>query len=168
MELKEKELLALYPPYNSVLGPYSRPDGRKHIILNDTSKPKGAKGKLRTISYPKALIESNRYERLKNNETIDHRDLDFTNDTNSNLLIQDRSDHASMDAIRVYVAPGICLQCKKEFELSVSQRNPKPGVAGPFCSRKCSGSYGKSIQLGEEPKQRTKVEKEYYQVSRSK
>ena len=56
MGLDKEKLLELYPSYDSVLGPYDRDDGRKHVVLNNSSLPTGAKGKLKTISYPKALV----------------------------------------------------------------------------------------------------------------
>ena len=45
MKLNKDNLLKLYPTYNSVLGPYTRPDGRMHVVLNDSSAPKGQKRK---------------------------------------------------------------------------------------------------------------------------
>ena len=47
----------------------------------------------------------------------------------------------------------ICPLCKKEFtlegrKLKDAKQNIKKGKAGPFCSKRCSGLYGKRIQMG--------------------
>lgn len=153
MEIDKKKLLKLYPPYDSVLGPYTRPDGRKHVVLNNTSSSKGTKGKTKTISFPKALVESKIGRTLLPNETIDHNDRDKTNDSDNNLIIRDRTTHASLDAIKVKVEEIPCAQCQTLLTPTKNQRNPgtkadgsKP--AGPFCSRKCKGRYGSTVQNG--------------------
>ncbi len=45
-----------------------------------------------------------------------------------------------------------CPMCKKEFELEGRKlkdatQNQKRGKAGPFCSKRCAGLYGKMIQV---------------------
>lgn len=150
--LDKQELLKLYPDYDSVLGPYTRRDNRKHIVLNNSNTPKTTKCKIRTISYPKALVESKLKRRLHPNETIDHKDGDFTNDTLSNLQILDRQEHCKNDAIKYQPATIQCVQCGKDCDLTPSQvrtlvANSKRGKYGPFCSRTCSGIYGRNIQI---------------------
>ena len=149
--LNKDKLLELYPEYDSVFGPYTRTDNRKHVILNNSKVPKGTKGKLRTISYPKALIESTIERKLLPNETIDHKDDDFTNDTITNLRILDRKEHCSNDAIKYQPTTLPCVQCGNPCDLSKEQivnriANAKIGKHGPFCSRSCSGKYGNMIQ----------------------
>ena len=167
MKLNKDNLLKLYPTYNSVLGPYTRPDGRMHVVLNDSSAPKGQKGKTRTISYPKAVVESNIGRTLLPNETIDHNDRDKTNHQENNLVIRGRSIHAALDAVRVTVDLVNCVECGKSFEPSKGQRNSqasKNGTepAGPFCSRQCSGQYGARVQNGGTKLERQEVTKTYY------
>lgn len=167
MELDKVKLLELYPAYDSVLGPYLRPDGRKHIVLNNSSLSKGIKGKTKTISYPKAIVESNIGRTLLPNETIDHDDRDKMNNSSENLIIRDRSIHASLDAIKVQVEPVSCVQCGFKFEPSKAQRNSQalnggPEPAGPFCSRRCSGIYGANVQNGGEKLERQEIKKMYY------
>ena len=135
-------LLELYPNYTSVLGPYTRSDGRKHIVLNNSNAAKGTKGKTKTISYPKALIEINLKTRLKSNETVNHDDRDFTNDEIYNLKVKDRSAHASADAIRVKINKASCEGCGIMFTPSKAQINERSkNNAGPFCSRPYIGRY---------------------------
>ena len=89
MDLDKEKLLRLYPPYDSVLGPYKRSDGRMHVVLNNSNASKGEKGKTRTISYPKAIVESRLGRKLKPNEEIDHGDNDKTNNNTLNFKIVD-------------------------------------------------------------------------------
>lgn len=150
----KQKLLALYPNYDRVTGPYQRKDGRKHICLNDSSKSKGDPLKTRTLSYPKALIEVKENRRLNKNETVDHKDEDYTNDNLNNLQILSREENIdksfklnSERARKIF--KGICPTCNIEFEkeLNYVSSNRKQGKAGPFCSRVCAGKYGKEIQL---------------------
>lgn len=162
MELNKEKLLELYPDYTSVLGPYTRPDGRMHVVLNNSNAPKGQKGKTKTISYPKALVESNIEERLLPNETVDHDNRDFTDNSKENLKIRDRSEHSVHDATYVVVGPATCIECGTVFIPSVGQANSRAGKAGPFCSRKCSGKYGARVQNGGEVLERQEIDKTYY------
>lgn len=149
MELNKTKLLELYPPYDSVLGPYTRSDGRQHIVLNNTSVPHGTKDKTRTISYPKAIVESNIDDRLLPEETVDHRNRDFNDNDSTNLAIKERSLHYSEDALRVAISDVTCIGCGKTFTPTVEQiKTRSNGKVGPFCSRQCSGRYGAQVQNG--------------------
>ena len=155
------KIISLYPEYTKVLGPYTRKDGRKHIVLNNENKSSKEKGKTKTISYPKALMEISLGRRLLKDETVDHRDRDFTNDDLNNLAVLRKSEHSALDALRVKVEDVMCVQCNKVFEPSVTQRNEK-NAAGPFCSRRCSGKYGAAIQNGMGKMNRVPVKKSYF------
>lgn len=124
-----------------IYGPYTAKNGRKHVIIIYDC------GKRKTVSYPKFLIEKRLGRKLKDNETVDHIDGDFTNDDISNLQVLDRSIHAKLDAKRTRASVK-CTWCDVEFELSSDQRRPSSKKAGPFCSRVCSGKYGASVQNG--------------------
>lgn len=167
MELEPEFLLRLYPGYDSVLGPYPRPDGRQHVVLNNSTAIAGEKGKTKTISYPKALAEHLIGRRLKPNETIDHNDRDKTNDSGRNLVIRDRAEHSSLDALRVKVEDVCCVECGATFTPSRDQHNGRAETkAGPFCSRRCSGTYGARVQNGGQVIERISVEKEYYRTDK--
>lgn len=88
------KILLLYPSFNSVLGPYLRKDGRKHIVLNNTALKTGNKNKIKTISYPKALMEIQLGRKLLKDETVDHIDENKSNDDLNNLQILSRADNA--------------------------------------------------------------------------
>lgn len=171
MKLDKEKLLKLYPEYDSVLGPYLRRDGRKHIILNNSSLPSKAKDKRKTISYPKALVESDRGVRLLQNETIDHNDRNINNNSRDNLKIRDKSEHCSLDAVRVKTNSVNCVECNTLFEPSTKQRSIQVGKGapepyGPFCSKSCSGKYGARVQNDGEKLNRREVPKTYYYINK--
>ena len=124
-----------------IYGPYLRKDNRKHIVIVH------ADGRKQTKSYPKYLLEQKIGRELKNNETCDHIDEDFTNDDPNNLKILTRPDNASK-AWDGYIIPMYkfnCPECGLEAERTVSavKHNRKNGKAGPFCSRSCAGKYSR-------------------------
>lgn len=150
----KQKLLALYPAYDRVTGPYQRKDGRKHICLNNSSKSKGDPLKTRTLSYPKALMEVKENRRLNENETVDHKDEDYTNDNLDNLQILSRTENAIKTfksnperAQKWFI--GICPTCNNEFtkQENYVKHNRKQGKVGPFCSRSCAGKYSKEVQM---------------------
>lgn len=126
-----------------VYGPYTRKDGRKHVIIYEN-------GKTKTVSYPKFLMEQKIGRQLSDDETVDHVDRNFQNDAIENLQILKRSKHSSIDHIRVEKANLICAWCGCEFErraVDVDHAH-RLGKAGPFCSKNCSGQYGAALQNG--------------------
>ena len=160
-EEEKQTLLTLYPPYTKVLGPYFRPDGRQHIILNDTNKSKGERGKTKTISYPKALMEIRLNRRLNEDETVDHIDKNVLNNSEDNLHILSRSDHTKLDVKRRKPIVKCCSWCGKEFEVRRDQLTNRG--RGYFCSKQCSGKYGAELQNGRTKKVSEKDHKiEYY------
>ena len=140
-----------------IYGPYVRKDGRKHvcIVFNDGSR--------KTVSYPKYLIEKHLNRYLIGDETVDHIDRDFTNDDISNLRVIDRIQHAKDDALRVTTTvEATCVWCKSYMGLINHRSRSKNIKSGPFCSRKCSGEYGASVQNGGNKLDKAVYKKEYY------
>ncbi len=139
-----------------VYGPYTRRDGRKHVILVNT--PKGISGKKITVSYPKFLMEITLERKLDPVlETIDHQDNNFYNNDLSNFKILSLSEHAKQDALHIVPDRMSCIFCGKEVPLkklkgrhkNMSSKNKKRKLAsGPFCSKQCIGKYGAAIQNG--------------------
>lgn len=128
-----------------IYGPYTRKDGRQHIIV---VYPDGCK---KTVSYPKYFVEMELGRYLGDNETVDHIDGDVTNNSLPNLQVLPRSVHAAKDARRLCEQSFVCPLCGSEFSLSGRRlsdaiTNRKRGKAGPFCSRRCVGKYGKLVQ----------------------
>ncbi len=166
MDVNDEVLLSLYPEFDSILGPYTRKDGRKHIILSNSTLPKTSRDKLKTVSFPKALVESHINRRLKPNETVDHLDRNKLNDDLWNLKVTDRATHASLDATRVHVGEISCQQCGSLFTPTVDQCNLKRKSAGPFCSKRCAGLYSQKAQTGGEKLSRAEVTKTYYKIDK--
>lgn len=155
----EKEILNIYKEYSKVYGPYTRSDGRKHIILI------GINGLRKTLSYPKALVEIREGRKLKDHETVDHHDRDKYNDESSNLKILPKSQHSKLDVERRLISNVICPWCGKSFTPTRGQL--RKNVAGPFCTRSCSGKYGKSIQIGLVSKfDKTEINVSYFKLNK--
>lgn len=125
-----------------VYGPYTRKsDGRKQVYI---VYPDGRK---RTVSYPKYIMEQKLGRELDPNlETINHIDGDFNNNSDDNLEILARKDHARKDAIRlskVKICEFVCGVCKKTFERRLDSKLrwslKRSRGNGPFCSKRCAG-----------------------------
>ena len=127
-----------YGPYNNSA------DGRLRCVIVFPN------GKRKTVSYPKYLMEVHLGRYLNIDETIDHIDGNFLNNNLTNLRVIDRKQHAIEDAVRNKDVTVKCKYCGKEFTIQGSKlhdRNRKDrSQAGYFCSRQCSGKYGKKIQ----------------------
>ncbi len=128
-------------------GPYSNSkDGRLRCILIHKNSKK------QTVSYPKYLMEVHLGRYLKENETIDHIDGNFLNNNFSNLRVIERKQHCIEDVKRNKDAVVECAYCHKLFTIKgneLSYRNRKDRhQSGYFCSKICSGKYGKEVQLG--------------------
>lgn len=141
-----------------VHGPYLRPDGRKHVVvmLND--------GKRKTVSYPKFLMEQKLGRPLGKDETVDHKDRDFTNDSFDNLQVLTRGENSAKSALRMKDYFCDCPICGINFKATNSQvkNTYLKDSAGPFCGKSCAGKYGKSLQMGEKELTKNPISVEYY------
>lgn len=126
-----------------IYGPYTRKDGRQHLVLVSD-------GKKTTMSYPKYLLEQKIGRKLLDHETCDHIDGDFTNNSLDNLQVLSRGDNAAKAMAlksqeQVYC---VCPECNKSFYVLMKQVRSNQGKqkkAGPFCSRTCAGRYGQRL-----------------------
>lgn len=126
-------------------GPYTRKDGRKHVIIVSSE------GKKRTVSYPKFLLEQSIGRHLLDSENAHHKDENFQNDGVNNLEVKDKVVHARDHALKqgsMYPEQLVlkCVGCGKKvvlnrYQLRNLKSNKKKGRSGPFCSRSCSGKY---------------------------
>jgi hypothetical protein len=129
-----------------VYGPYQGPDKRLRVSIIFPS------GKKKTLSYPKYLVECHLDCYLLGDLTIDHIDGNFLNNTLSNLRIIERVAHCGDDAIRNKDLTLECKWCGRLFTIegkTLKQRNRRKSSG--FCSRSCTGKYGKYIQQGGDP-----------------
>lgn len=127
-----------------IYGPYTRPNGRRLII--EVSH----RGKRRTVSYPKWLLEQQLGRKLHpDKETVDHIDSDLNNNDINNLRIMPRKEHSTEDTRRVKFVDFQCPWCDKNFARSprLVRDKSKKKKAGPFCSRRCAGKYSRKLQL---------------------
>ena len=125
-----------------VYGPYTRADGRKHVILYDpVTKSR------RTKSYPKYLMEQHLGKELTEDETVDHIDADFTNDDLNNLQILSRSANAKKSSY----SNGSFYKCsnpKCENSFWRSQSQVEKNQFGVFCSNSCKSiTFGNQYQI---------------------
>lgn len=135
-------------PYQDckIYGPYLRKDGRSHVIVFHNGK------RLATVSYPKYIVEMAIGRYLTWPETVHHIDDDFTNNSLDNLCIMNISDHAKLHKPKQYSGGYYtCVGCGNKFYMSRTRemdraRNKNRGRHGPFCSKACSGRYGRKIQ----------------------
>lgn len=162
-EFDEESLLNIYSEYDTVRGPFVGKDGRKRLSLYATGPLALTRAKPKFLSYPKAVFEAYHGYRIKENETIDHIDRNFNNNEISNLQVLDRSTHCRLDNPHRNPVFTNCAWCNKRFELSRDQLSTKSLKRGRFfCSKQCTGLYGKMIQeYGDE----YKVEKKEIKIT---
>lgn len=128
-----------------IYGPYTRKDGRQHIIKYEN-------GKRTTQSYPRYLMEQKLGRKLLPNEEVDHKDNDFTNNDLNNLQIltgtANKLKEMNREHRKAKLYIGTCSICGVEFTKSLAQvkHNRKQTKSGPFCSRKCAGIHNTNIQ----------------------
>lgn len=121
------------------------------------------------MSYPKYLMEQHLGRYLDVNEQIDHIDGNPLNNDISNLQILKLGEHQKLDVLRNKDITVNCKYCGKEFTIKGStlhyrNRSDRPH-SGYFCSKTCSGKYGRDIQLGKVKLTKTdKVLPEKYKV----
>jgi signal recognition particle GTPase len=117
-----------------VYGPYTRKDGRQHVILYKD-------GKRTTQSYPRYLMERKLNRKLNRREEVDHIDENVRNNSESNFQILTKAQNIRKSHKPVEVMMFICGVCGRKASKSASsiRHNRKQGKSGPFCSRQCAG-----------------------------
>lgn len=145
-----------------VYGPYkSSKDNRLRIILvNNITKEK------QTISFPKYLIEVKLNRYLAENETVHHLDGNPLNNDLSNLIILDRVEHCKLDAVRRLDETLVCQWCQKEFVVKGAflrnrNRKDRPQQVNSFCSKSCTGKYGKYVQTTNKKLDKVHIKERY-------
>lgn len=128
-----------------VYGPYTRKDGRQHVVLYKD-------GVRKTVSYPKYLLEQKLGRSLLPHETCDHIDNDHTNNCLDNLQVLSRVDNACKGTVLrpAEVGTFTCPVCNRSFTKSMRdvRGNLKKGRSGPYCSRSCAGKGGHPSNKG--------------------
>lgn len=130
----------------TVYGPYTRSDGRQHVIHYDpVTKSR------RTQSYPRYLMEIELGRELNLWEDVHHKDENFTNNEVSNLEVktnfQHLSDHREGKTEYGYF---YCPMCGEKFKYPMRRYRHNQlvqGKKGPYCSRSCAGVAKWQTQL---------------------
>ena len=127
-----------------IYGPYTRKDGRQHVIFYKN-------GKRKTMSYPKYLLEQKLGRSLERNETCDHIDGDFSNNSLDNLQLLSRADNIRKHAALQPAETGVftCPVCNCSFTklMRHARHNRKQSKSGPYCSKSCAGKASRAQQL---------------------
>ena len=128
-----------------VYGPYSRKDGRKHVILIY------ATGRRRTVSYPRWILEQQTGSLIPKGIDVHHTNEDYTDNSLENLELKSHvvhtRDHSAYPSTKLSV---ICVLCKKasvKEARNVRWNQYSRGSAGPFCSSRCSGKWSRAEQI---------------------
>ena len=119
-----------------IYGPYTRKDGRMHVVVVNDDKTK------QTISYPKYLMQQHLGRTLSKDETVDHIDGNIFNNDISNFQILSRADNARKSVKYAEYLKLTCKYCGKQFERkkAIHSRNMAVRkVDGPFCSKQGVG-----------------------------
>ena len=119
-----------------IYGPYTRKDGRMHVVVVKDDKTKT------TISYPKYLMQQHLGRELTNDETVDHIDGNIFNNDISNFQILSRADNALKSVKWAEYLKLTCKYCGKQFERRAAIHKHNTNVRkvdGPFCSKQCVG-----------------------------
>ena len=100
------------------------------------------------ISYPRVLMEEFLGRKLKSNEVVHHKDKNPLNNDISNLEVLWNSDHSRQHSTKYFPKTVSCVNCGKEFVLTVKQQHSRTGnrnrnKSGPYCSKHCAGYAGK-------------------------
>lgn len=127
---------------------YHNKDGRLRVYVRETGK---------TISYPKYLMEKELERELLPDEHVHHMDLNPLNNDITNLRVMTNSEHAAQHMRKYHDVTAICGWCGKEFMWTALQqqrfyserRTGRHHSEMPFCSRECSGRYGRQKQTNE-------------------
>lgn len=108
--------------------------------------------KRKTVSYPKYLVEAKIGRLLRNTEEIHHKDENFRNNLISNLEIKTRATHRKAHAKYKIEIEVQCGMCRKFFNVTPKQQSNKNQNRHRnsklyFCSRQCSGYFGRIQQI---------------------
>ena len=119
----------------TVYGPYTRKDGRQHVIHYDGVTK-------RTQSYPRYLMEQYLERPLRDDEQVDHINNDYTDNRIENLQLLTQLENINKSSKRAETKQFNCPVCKIEFTKTLRRwkdNQIKQKKAGPYCSRSCAG-----------------------------
>ena len=112
------------------------------------------------VSYPRVIMENFLGRKLLPEEEVHHKDGNPLNNEIDNLEVMTKAEHLKIHAEenrKYFDKIMICPWCGEEFlwtadqqlkyqQNSARKRNVMESAGSPFCSKICSGKYGRSIQ----------------------
>lgn len=114
------------------------PDGRKRVDLFNSNSDRT------TVSYARYLMACREGRYLTEDEEVDHKDTDPTNDRLDNLQILSTKEHrlktAKENTGRSIVTLSCC-NCGTLFDRELRLIKFKPSQVNHFCSRSCNGKF---------------------------
>lgn len=134
-------------------------DNYNIYICNDGRVRAYNKNTHSVISYPRILMEENLGRPLMPYEQVHHKDENPLNNDIDNLQIELLGPHQRYHSTKYYDTTAICTYCGRVFDWTAKQQkyfysnmSRKNGCTrtGPFCSKQCSGRYGKHEQMSRE------------------
>lgn len=130
---------------------YTNKDGRTRAYNKLTHK---------VVSYPRVLMEQILGRPLLKTEDVHHKDENPLNNNPDNLEVIDHVEHTRAHGIKLHFEDKemICPVCNEVFIWSADRqrkahRNSKRKdrvsnkPVGPFCSRRCAGTYSQRLQM---------------------
>jgi len=117
-----------------VYGPYTRKDGRMHVIHYDGITR-------RTQSYPRYLMEQHLGRKLEDWEHVDHINNDPTDNRIENFQLLTPAENNRKSAVTL-MHQFTCPVCGKDASIPLRRywgNQIAQGKAGPYCSRSCAG-----------------------------
>ena len=129
-----------------VYGPYKYKNGRKFVVL------KSDDGKLKSKYYTRYLVEKFIGKELDSSIHVHHLDGNADNNSIDNLQLLDAKTHLKNHQLKYKESEVFCVLCGTSFKMTPAQistrnREKNRNKTGPFCSKVCSGKYGKQIQM---------------------
>ena len=123
---------------------YTNRDGRTRAYIKGTKK---------VVSYPRLLLEEKLGRPLDPKEQVHHVDGNPLNNNADNLEVIMIGEHQKHHSTKYFDTEAVCGWCGKRFIWTAVQQRRHVGNMGerkespPFCSKSCSGSYGRRKQL---------------------
>ncbi len=118
------------------------PEGRRTLILFNSSDDRTS------TQYARYLLAVKLGRFLNDDEQVDHKDNDKTNDNINNLRLLTKTENRLKEQIRYLEEDQICFgyycaYCETKFILTERQKNMKmkAGTEYAFCSRSCASLH---------------------------
>ena len=102
------------------------------------------------VYHHRIVVENSIKRMIRDGEVIHHVNGNKKDNRVENLVLMTASEHTRMHNIEngFIVCDLVCPNCLKTFSREKRSTKESKGGVFTFCSRKCNGSYQRSIQMG--------------------